>query len=77
MNANKITQRVASRFANRDADADYKKRSREVRQTLKNIEKRLNVHDKKQSRDPKNWGYVGNMGHIKELLEEVASFIGQ
>jgi hypothetical protein len=32
---------------------------------------------KDYEKDPGNWGFVGSLGHVNDLLEDVVEFLGQ
>jgi hypothetical protein len=57
------------------AEADYKSAIRDCRITIGLIERALKDHEKKQAGDPKNYGYVGDVGHVKTQLLEVHRFL--
>jgi hypothetical protein len=57
------------------ADGEYKARVKDVLRLLKDIKKEVAVHQKQQVRDPKNWGYVGDMGHVYMELDSISRFL--
>lgn len=57
------------------ADREYQVRLRDCRVVLDGIEKALKVHEARQKKDPNNYGYVGDLGHVEGELIEVARFL--
>ena len=53
------------------AQQAYKARRFKLQQLIKDLQRMLAEHDQKQQADPSNWGYIGDMGHYIELLEEL------
>jgi hypothetical protein len=41
------------------------------------VKSRLDIFKKKYQGDLRNWGYVGSMGHVIELLDEMLEFLGE
>jgi hypothetical protein len=66
---------IAKALAGADAVTEYKAKSREVRKLLSDLDKAMTKHDKRQATDPMDWGFVGNLGHVVEELEEVSRFM--
>jgi len=58
-----------------DSDGTYKERQKEVQKLLKSIASKLKKHSDTQKKDPKNWGYAGDLGNIVEILKEADSFL--
>jgi len=74
--------RVASRFANGWMQSQaassverYGANLREVRTLLKSIDKLVKFHEREQKANPRDWGWTGDMYHVKELLTEVERFL--
>lgn len=57
------------------AKQTYQKHQEEIKSKIKALELALKNHAKKFSKNETNWGYVGDLGRIKELLSETNSFI--
>jgi hypothetical protein len=79
MKAIDLASKVADRFiqaAGKDADADFKAKMKVVRGQVKKLEDALDKEATKQAKDPKNWGYVGDLGHVDEVLTDLLSFFG-
>lgn len=56
---------------NISANAAYKAARTKVGGLLDEVTAKLAQHAAQQIQDPKNWGYVGDMNHYAELLEEL------
>lgn len=50
------------------AKETYKQRQAEIKQQLKSIEAALKKHAEAFKTNDKNWGYVGDLSHIKSNL---------
>ena len=57
------------------ADREYKNRSGRVHHLLKELEKAMKDHDARQKKEPSNWGFAGNLGHVESELGDVLRFI--
>lgn len=70
-------QRVANGWiqARQDADQKYKENLRDCKALLKDIDGLLTKHSREQAGNPKDWGYTGDLGHVKQLLEEPRRFL--
>lgn len=53
---------------------NYKKKQKEIKLMLKNIEKALNSHEKKFKKHETNWGYVGDLGMVSDTLSTLNYF---
>lgn len=51
------------------ANSEYQRLLQEAKQHLQTISEKLEVHSELQKNEPKNWGYVGDIGRIVELLK--------
>jgi hypothetical protein len=58
------------------APETYKKHAKEVRELLRETQERLRAHEARQSRHPLNWGWAGDLGRVKQLLQELNEFLG-
>lgn len=43
---------------------------------LKALAGRLAAHRKRHEAEPRNWGYVGDLTHARELLAQINEFFG-
>lgn len=46
-----------------------------AQKSLNNIDKLVRKHISEQARKPNDWGYVGDMAHVAELLEDIETFL--
>jgi hypothetical protein len=70
--------RVALRHLEARASADdrYKFHLKNVQRSMSAIHRLLDKHAREQSREQANWGYVGDMEHVSELLRDIETFLG-
>lgn len=59
------------------AREEYKKAVNTCVSLLEKITRKIKIHMKTQATDKKNWGYVGDLHHVKEQLEEINTFLNQ
>jgi len=57
------------------ADERYHHHLLNVQESLNNIKKLIAKHTREQSRKPTDWGFVGDMEHVSELLEDIETFL--
>ena len=71
-----LVQEIAHKFIekpiNSSAKDEYKKREQEINALLVKLKAKLKKHKADFSKHPKNWGHVGDLGHIAEVLNEIA-----
>jgi hypothetical protein len=53
------------------ANEEYDKAHDQVRQKVAELNRRLSDHSTKQTKDTKNWGYVGDMQCLNSELDEI------
>lgn len=53
------------------APVAYALRAAHVKHLLGEIAAGLELHQAHQSEKPRDWGYVGDLGHVSELLDQV------
>jgi hypothetical protein len=58
------------------AAAAYTEKAATSQDLLKRIANRLAEHQSKQNAEPRDWGYVGDLGHINEELAQVLAALG-
>lgn len=62
-------------FRTSSASGDYKSLSRDCKGLVLEITQALKEHEKRQSEDVNDYGYVGDLGHIKAELAEALRFL--
>jgi hypothetical protein len=67
--------RGKKRRAGRDAPRAYQGQLQTVNRQLQSIAKRVKAHAQEQKDTPMNWGWVGDMAHVAEMLEDVDRFL--
>jgi len=69
-----MTERVLTRFAS-SADSEYDKNKRKIGKILGSINKKLAYHDRRfDLAGGTDWGYVGDLNHVAELLKDIDDF---
>jgi hypothetical protein len=58
------------------AAAAYSQNATTAQNLLKRIATRLAEHQTRQAAEPRDWGYVGDIGHINEELAQVLAALG-
>jgi len=56
------------------ADA-YRQRRQAVDALLDELRKKIDIHAQRAAVDPSNWGYAGDLGHVEEVLRDLAAFM--
>lgn len=56
------------------AHTQYKVRQASIRELIAQLEASLAKHDTKESADPGNWGYSGDLGRVESNLQELVDF---
>ena len=56
------------------ADA-YQQRRQAVDALLEELRGKLDAHAQRAAADPANWGYAGDLGHVEEVLRDLAAFM--
>lgn len=56
------------------ADA-YRQRGQAVEALLDELRGKLDAHAQRAAVDPSNWGYAGDLGHVEEVLRDLAAFM--
>lgn len=65
------------KVADESADQAYQQSKQEVLEMLGRIQEKIHQHGKAQAGDASNWGHAGDLGHVKEVLQEVLAFLGE
>jgi hypothetical protein len=55
----------------RTADAAYQEQKRRVERLMKELHAHLAEHAGRQAKDARNWGFVGDLNHYAEEIEEM------
>ena len=66
-----VTKKVESK---EDVKTRYNTFKKEINDKMVSIKKLLKIHDKEFSKEG-NWGYVGDYGHVLELLTQIEEFL--
>lgn len=53
------------------ADSCYRAKAAELQKKLEILNAKLAQHAKQQALEPSNWGYVGDLGHYTELINQI------
>lgn len=59
-----------------DATKTYASKLHNAHVMLGTISDLLDSHQDRQSRNPWDWGFPGDVGHVNELLAQVVEFLG-
>lgn len=57
------------------ANTLYNERRYEIDREIEILKRKLEAMDNEQQKDQKNYGYVGNCGHIINILKEITDFL--
>lgn len=49
----------------------------ECKTLLKQIENRLDDHNREQAVDPQNWGHAGDLGQVVQELAQILALLGE
>lgn len=60
---------------NRTAAEAYTENIQAIEVAISKLREGLKQHGYEQAKAPKNWGFVGDAGHVLGLLEQAARFI--
>jgi len=59
-------------------DEIYKTKLKEIESIIESLKNNFKKHSDRQAADPKNWGFVGDLGYLKnELLNLNKYFSGE
>lgn len=59
----------------RTAAEAYEQNARAINALMDTLKHELFRHKHQAAAEPKSWGYVGDLGHVRELLEQAANFM--
>jgi len=54
-----------------EAEKRYSEIEKTINEQIKKLQVKLEQEKAEFMKNPSNWGYVGNLGHIKEVLGEL------
>lgn len=57
------------------ANETYQSKREEINARIAVLQAGLEVMDDLQSQNPKDWGFVGNAGHIMDALNDLMEFV--
>ena len=58
------------------ASTEYSAKAAQAQDFLKRIATRLAEHQSSQAAEPRNWGYVGDLGRVNEELAQILAVLG-
>ncbi len=58
-----------------DNERSYNTLKKRIKSEIQAINQKLKDHEKQFKNNSDNWGYVGDLNHIAELLKEIRNFI--
>ena len=53
------------------SNKEYNEKKKTVKRQLDLLQKNLAKHSQRQQKEVRNWGFVGDLGHIKNTIEEL------
>lgn len=53
----------------------YFGKSKEIEDKIKLLQEKLIKHKTNFENNPSNWGYIGDLSYINEMIDEVVSFL--
>lgn len=59
----------------RTATEAYSENTEAIRAAIRKLQAGLRRHKTEQAKSPRNWGFVGDTGHVLELVERTARFV--
>lgn len=71
-NTKRIAKEIVSDLAPKDK---YKERFDSISKKISDLQKKLKKHKDEFTRDNLNWGFVGDLGHVDEVLGELSDFM--
>jgi len=66
---------ITKTSARKTSHETYLETQTEIAALLKRIKTGLAKHNRSEKRDPRNWGYVGDLQHIASELQEVSDIL--
>jgi hypothetical protein len=59
-----------------NANEAYRAARERLDERLKQLDRLLRAHGARQFRDRDTWGYVGDVDHVVEVLDQAIAFLG-
>lgn len=53
----------------------YKQHREDIARVLDWLDMEMDRHESEAKSEPRNWGYAGSIGHVREQLIEILAFI--
>jgi triphosphoribosyl-dephospho-CoA synthetase len=69
------THTAAAKVIAADAKKEYADKRKAVDSLMKRLAKALTTHDREFRKDDKNWGSVGDLGHVESELHDIVRFL--
>jgi len=71
------SERVSMNTTTNDANAAYRAARERLDERLNNLNHLVRTHAEEQFKDKKNWGFVGDMNYVIEILDQAVEFLGE
>jgi len=55
----------------------YQERYQEALELVTRIRRQLTAHKAQEAKEPRNWGYAGDLGHVNSELKQVLASLGE
>lgn len=66
---------LVTKTSARDANAEFQVKMKVAQKLVDDLKKALVYEARRQTQDPRNWGYVGDLGHVIEELGGIIKFL--
>lgn len=70
----KTTKNAKTARTTETAAQAYTRKTREIYAMIEFLKSEMEVHAKRQAADPRNWGFAGDLGQIRQNLKETLVF---
>jgi hypothetical protein len=70
------SERVVMNTTTNDAHEAYRAAREDLDKRLNRINHLVRTHAEEQFKDKKNWGFVGDMNYVIEILDQAVEFLG-
>lgn len=71
-----VDRSIVSKVKSQTADQAYKMQQKELDGLMKKFHQKLKKHASEQKKNPRDWGYPGDLGHYVEVFEELLGMRG-